>query len=112
MRNKKILVIFAPLLVYWLRPLSNDKTYIGRFSLPLTCANHHLANINKSEIAENASHVFAYLQHDIQLTVSCYFVLSASEPCGEAAYEDDSESGSPFLCALTNTNHSSHPTEP
>lgn len=37
--------------------------------------------------------------------MSCYFVLSASEPCGEAVNEDDVESGSPFLCALTNTNH-------
>lgn len=32
--------------------------------------------------------------------MSCYFVLSASEPCGEAVNEDDVESGSPFLCAL------------
>ena len=99
MRDRKILVIFAPLLAWWLRPLSNDKTYIGRFSLPLTLTNHHLV---QSEVrdAENASHVSAYLQHDIQLTVSCYFVLSASEPCGEAVNEDDVESGSPFLCAL------------
>ena len=29
-------------------------------------------------------------------------MLSASEPCGEAVNEDDVESGSPFLYALTN----------
>ena len=28
--------------------------------------------------------------------VSCYFVYLTSEPCGEAAFVDDVESGSPF----------------
>ena len=75
----------------------------GRFSLPLTCANHHLANINKSEIAENASHVSAYPSNTIYslrwVAISCYLLI---EPCGEAAHEDDSESGSPFLYVYVN----------
>lgn len=87
-------------------PLADDKTYIGRFSLPLTLTNHHLVQTEVRD-AENASHVSAYPdQRDIQHAVSCCFVLSASEPCCEAVNEDDVESGSPFLCALTNTNHS------
>ena len=92
--------------------LADDKTYIGKFSLPLTLTNHHLVQTGVRD-AENASQVSAYPdQRDIQHAVSCCFVLSASEPCGEAVNEDDVESGSPFLCALTNTNHSPHPIEP